>query len=366
MMKRPLTFHETVAVGDLESLRKLMIKGDEVNQIVKYGNYTYSPLMIAVKYGRLDMVRELLARGAKTSTQGGDSKDTALMMVVNYNYVKVQEELKDSLLPMPVVSMNYEVLTAIVRELLSAEEVEKSVNIQNHQGITALMIAAKKGYLDIVNLLLSHGAMFTLATKVNYLAIDYALQKAHLNVICRLLDAGDEMEKKTEGDDSLLMKVSYYIKDIENSDSSTEVDTDADADDVSESCQNDMDSASHTGNAEVEQKALVHTSHNSVDNYFNIVKELFYRGAEVEMIYQDLSIRFKYLDTCQRKFFEMTKECKKERSDYLLVRQEVESIFLGGEQATPQRPACYQPKLFKDLVGLIVEYASPSVIKKLK
>jgi len=49
-----------------------------------------------------------------------------------------------------------------------------NIEVQDKEGTTALMLAAKRGYLEIAKTLLSYGAKATTYDKAGMVALDYA------------------------------------------------------------------------------------------------------------------------------------------------------------------------------------------------
>lgn len=92
-----------------------------------------TPLLAAVDSGSLDVVRLLLDRGADVTCKNA-------------------EEL--NVLHMAVLSKN----AAVLQELLKARGADKLINARDSDGDTPLHHAARNAFLDIVQILLSHGA----------------------------------------------------------------------------------------------------------------------------------------------------------------------------------------------------------------
>ncbi len=77
-----------------------------------------------------------------------------------------------------------------MEELKSWCESGADVNLQNHLGFSALMASAQKGDINVVNLLVSHGAYLNLKDKNNFTALYYATLHNHLDVTKYLIKAG--------------------------------------------------------------------------------------------------------------------------------------------------------------------------------
>ncbi|KAL3072059.1 hypothetical protein niasHS_015450 [Heterodera schachtii] len=119
-----------------------------------------TPLFSAVRHANLELCRVLVARGANVDL-GTDSAITPLMIAA---WDRSQTEI----------------VTFLV-------ENGANINLQTGDGVTALMYACYKGNVDIVRLLLSHGANVELTDFEGFrFALKDAATEGHLEV-CRLL-----------------------------------------------------------------------------------------------------------------------------------------------------------------------------------
>ncbi|MDQ8039717.1 MAG: ankyrin repeat domain-containing protein, partial [Cellulomonas sp.] len=72
----------------------------------------------------------------------------------------------------------------------SKENFQSEINQVNFEGDTALHIAARYGYLDMVDFLLTHQANFKLRNHDNYTPMDEAVSESQLSVIKKLYETG--------------------------------------------------------------------------------------------------------------------------------------------------------------------------------
>ena len=73
-----------------------------------------------------------------------------------------------------------------------------NVNAKQNQQITALMLAAKSGHLDIVNLLISNGADLNVIDSQRWTALCFAVDANHGHVARSLLEAGSDPDIMTQ------------------------------------------------------------------------------------------------------------------------------------------------------------------------
>jgi ankyrin repeat protein len=76
------------------------------------------------------------------------------------------------------------------------------VNVQNRKGVSALMIAAEKGKLDVVESLIVAGANLNLKDSENFTALDHAVNEGQADVARLLLERGGQSRAnfKTEAE----------------------------------------------------------------------------------------------------------------------------------------------------------------------
>uniref|UniRef100_A0A4W6BRT7 Kinase D-interacting substrate 220b n=1 Tax=Lates calcarifer TaxID=8187 RepID=A0A4W6BRT7_LATCA len=129
--------------------------GAKVNCSDKYGT---TPLIWASRKGHFDCVMHLLENGADVDQEGRYNSMTALIVAVKGGY------------------------TDVVKELLKRNP---NVNMTDKDGNTALMIAAKEGYTEIVQDLLDAGTYVNIPDRTRWLI--GAVRGGHVEIVRALL-----------------------------------------------------------------------------------------------------------------------------------------------------------------------------------
>ena len=158
--------HDAIEVNNVNIVKLLVNRGIDVNQIAKEENGTYyyegrSPLSLAVFKENAEIVKFLLLHDADVNMD----EEPILYTAVNW-----YDSYKKS-------SFN------IIRLILDA-----GANIDvRYSGSTPLITAIKKGYMDVVKLLIGYGADVNYADKKGKKPLYYAINYSKKNEIIKLL-----------------------------------------------------------------------------------------------------------------------------------------------------------------------------------
>ena len=158
--------HDAIEVNNVNIVKLLVNRGIDVNQIAKEENGTYyyegrSPLSLAVFKENAEIVKFLLLHDADVNMD----EEPILYTAVNW-----YDSYKKS-------SFN------IIRLILDAGA---DIDVR-YSGSTPLITAIKKGYMDVVKLLIGYGADVNYADKKGKKPLYYAINSSKKNEIIKLL-----------------------------------------------------------------------------------------------------------------------------------------------------------------------------------
>ncbi|MCI5146631.1 MAG: ankyrin repeat domain-containing protein, partial [Candidatus Electrothrix sp. AR3] len=144
-----------IHAGNTAAVQALVEKGADLNAQNSYGD---TPLMIAARYGYIDIIQVLLNKGADVDTKN-KSDWTALMLAARYNHADIVQALLDK---------------------------GADIDLKNKDGWTALSLAEKKGHNDVLQVL---SGSFVVVVPVAYAS--YAQQQVVSQEIAMDMQAVD-------------------------------------------------------------------------------------------------------------------------------------------------------------------------------
>ena len=199
---------KAVKEGRLDNVKALIAKGADVNLRAASGS---TPLMYAADGNKLEIVRLLLKSGADVNAKNGPN-NTALIYAAIKGQVSVVRELlrnkadvnvknmaKGDALIYTVIGKKTEVVSALLKH-------GAKVNDLYDDGKTALMMAVEAGSADIATLLLAHKADVNVVDKDQTTALMIACEKGNAALVDALLKVGADVSKKSKYGDTALSK----------------------------------------------------------------------------------------------------------------------------------------------------------------
>jgi len=186
--------------GNLAKVTDAVTSGADVN---KKDPDNESPLFIAVKKNRKEIVEHLLSKGAKVNDINGDYGTTALYRSCFDGALDITKVLVDA-----GANINFKrmdgfspLYIAVVNNQKHIVEylVSKGVNIDEKNGQqenTALVKACFDGSLDIAKVLVDAGANMNLKTKDKISPLLYAVEYKHKHIVEYLISKGVNIDEK--------------------------------------------------------------------------------------------------------------------------------------------------------------------------
>ncbi|XP_072545755.1 kinase D-interacting substrate of 220 kDa B isoform X2 [Salminus brasiliensis] len=183
---------------NLPAIRAYLDKYREVDSRSENGQ---TPLMVAAEQGSLEIVQELIRRGANVNLDDVDCW-TALISAAKEGHVEVVKELLDNNANVEHRDMGgwtalmwaaYKGRVEVARLLL---EKGANPNITGQYSVYPIIWAAGRGHAEIVRLLLQRGAKVNCSDKYGTTALIWAARKGHYNCVMDLLENGANVDQE--------------------------------------------------------------------------------------------------------------------------------------------------------------------------
>ncbi|XP_060790078.1 kinase D-interacting substrate of 220 kDa B isoform X2 [Neoarius graeffei] len=183
---------------NLPALRAYLDKHREVDSRSDSGQ---TPLMLAAEQGSIEIVQELIRRGANVNLDDVDCW-TALISASKEGHVEVVKELLANDANLEHRDMGgwtalmwgaYKGRVEVVRLLL---EKGANSNITGQYSVYPIIWAAGRGHAEIVRLLLQHGAKVNCSDKYGTTALIWAARKGHYDCVMHLLENGANVDQE--------------------------------------------------------------------------------------------------------------------------------------------------------------------------
>ncbi|RMC17288.1 hypothetical protein DUI87_05869 [Hirundo rustica rustica] len=211
------------------SLVSLVVVGDSVEILARYGKNNVSalhpltsdaitegrangqtPLMLAAEQGNLEIVQELLKKGANCNLEDADNW-TALISAAKEGHAAIVAELLNYNVNLEhrdlggwtaLMWASYKGRTEVAKLLL---EKGANPNITGMNSMTALIVAVKGGYTDSVKEILKRNPNVNLTDKDGNTALMIASKEGHTEIVQDLLDAGTYVNIPDRSGDTVLI-----------------------------------------------------------------------------------------------------------------------------------------------------------------
>ncbi|KAL7057529.1 hypothetical protein AAHC03_016886 [Spirometra sp. Aus1] len=194
--------HIAAKEGRLDIVQALLEAGADPDARTRRG---FSPLHLAAKRGRAAVARQLLQVKSDNVNAEGRNGLTPLHMAVHYNHVQLVELLLDhgadascarGFSPLHLAAKRGR--AAVARQLLQVKS--DNVNAEGRNGLTPLHMAVHYNHVQLVELLLDHGADASCAAGNGYTALHIAAKKNHQDIASLLLADDHDNHRSTNAE----------------------------------------------------------------------------------------------------------------------------------------------------------------------
>ncbi|XP_037541917.1 kinase D-interacting substrate of 220 kDa B isoform X2 [Nematolebias whitei] len=184
-----------------ENLAALRVHLDRFKEVDGRSDNGQTPLMLAAEQGSLEIVQELLRRGANVNLDDVDCW-SALISAAKEGHVEVVKELLENSAYIEHRDMggwtalmwaSYKGRVEITRMLL---EEGGNPNTTGQYSVYPIIWAAGRGHSEIVKLLLHHGAKVNCSDKYGTTPLIWAARKGHYDCVMHLLEKGADVDQE--------------------------------------------------------------------------------------------------------------------------------------------------------------------------
>ncbi|XP_061551611.1 kinase D-interacting substrate of 220 kDa B isoform X2 [Phycodurus eques] len=184
-----------------ENLAAIKAHLDKFKDVDSRSDNGQTPLMVAAEQGNLEIVQELIKRGANVNCDDVDCW-TALMSASKEGHIQVVGELLDNDAYMEHRDMGgwtalmwaaYKGRTDVAQLLLRKGA---NPNITGQYSVYPIIWAAGRGHAEIVHLLLQHGAKVNCSDKYGTTPLIWAARKGHYDSVMHLLANGADVDQE--------------------------------------------------------------------------------------------------------------------------------------------------------------------------
>ncbi|KAM4724216.1 kinase D-interacting substrate of 220 kDa B isoform 2-T4 [Anableps anableps] len=184
-----------------ENLAAVRAHLDKFRDVDCRGDNGQTPLMVAAELGNLEIVQELIRRGATVNMDDVDCW-TALISAAKEGHIEVVRELLENNANLEHRDMGgwnalmwaaYKGRTEVARLLL---EKGANPNITGQYSVYPIIWAAGRGHAEIVHLLLQEGAKVNCSDKYGTTPLIWASRKGHYDSVMHLLANGADVDQE--------------------------------------------------------------------------------------------------------------------------------------------------------------------------
>ncbi|XP_054469500.1 kinase D-interacting substrate of 220 kDa B [Anoplopoma fimbria] len=184
-----------------ENLAAIKAHLDKFRDVDSRSDNGQTPLMVAAEQGNVEILQELIRRGANVNLDDVDCW-TALISAAKEGHIEVVRELLENNANLEHRDMGgwtalmwgaYKGRTDVVQLLL---EKGANPNITGQYSVYPIIWAAGRGHAEIVHLLLQHGAKVNCSDKYGTTPLIWAARKGHYESVMHLLANGADVDQE--------------------------------------------------------------------------------------------------------------------------------------------------------------------------
>ncbi|XP_059908462.1 kinase D-interacting substrate of 220 kDa B isoform X1 [Gadus macrocephalus] len=184
-----------------ENLAAIKAHLDKFKEVDGRSDNGQTPLMVAAEQGSLEIVQELIRRGANVNLDDVDCW-TALISAAREGHLEVVKELLENNANLEHRDMGgwsalmwaaYKGRTPVAQMLLDKGA---NPNITGQYSVYPIIWAAGRGHGEIVHLLLQHGAKVNCSDKYGTTPLIWAARKGHYDSVMHLLANGADVDQE--------------------------------------------------------------------------------------------------------------------------------------------------------------------------
>ncbi|XP_068435979.1 kinase D-interacting substrate of 220 kDa B isoform X1 [Clinocottus analis] len=184
-----------------ENLAAIKAHLDKFKDVDSRSDNGQTPLMVAAEQGNLEILQELIKRGANVNLDDVDCW-TALISAAKEGHIEVVKELLENNANLEHRDMGgwtalmwgaYKGRTEVVQLLL---EKGANPNITGQYSVYPIIWASGRGHAEIVHLLLQHGAKVNCSDKYGTTPLIWASRKGHFDSVMHLLANGADVDQE--------------------------------------------------------------------------------------------------------------------------------------------------------------------------
>jgi ankyrin repeat protein len=195
---------------DVDAVKELLKSGLSTETTIDYGEHKITPLIKAAWDGDLEIIKTLLAAGAKVNAKATDTGETALINAVSNKHTEIVEVLLAAGADLSVKNrFDFNALTIAVaanNQDLAALLLDHGANVETETStLTPLMFAASGGNVDMIRFLVKRGAKVNHGVKEGkQTALLSAIYGAKPEAVKALVELKADVNAKTKDGDTPL------------------------------------------------------------------------------------------------------------------------------------------------------------------